>query len=138
MDYRPRLDLYDRRWEVYVAAEKFVSQVLERLVPEHEHIAELYRSTVHARFLFGSDINAYLKDLVMHAIELRKWNQLYEQHRTRRPVENFDKVTKGMDDESRWFLEQQETLTGKFIRYMDLSTVGASPESVEAPDPVKE
>ena len=137
MDYKARLDLYDRRWEVYAATERFVAQVLERLVPEHEHIAELHRSTVHARFLFGSDINAYLRELIVHAVELRKWNQLYEQHRPHRPVEKFDEVRKGMDDESRWFLEQQATLTGKFMRYMDLSTAGASPESVEVANPVK-
>lgn len=137
MDYRPRLELYDRRWEVYTAVERFVSRVLERLAPELDDIADLHRSTVHARFLFGSDINAYLGELVSHAVDLRKWNQLYEQHRTHRPVENFGEVTKGMDAESRWFLEQQDTLTGKFKRYMDLSIVGASPESVEATDPVE-
>lgn len=137
MDYKARLDLYDRRWEVYVATERFVAQVLENLGPEREHIAELRRSTVHARFLFGSDINGYLRELIAHAAELRKWNRLYEQHRTHGPAENFDKVRKGMDDESRWFLKQHDTLTGKFMRYMDLSAVGASAESVDAADSVK-
>lgn len=138
MDYRPRLELYDRRWEVYAAAEKFVAQVLENLVPERDHFAELHRSTVHARFLFGSDINDYLKELTSHAAALRKWNQYYAQHTRNRQLKNIDEVTTGMNDESRWFLEQQTTLPHRFMRYMDLSTVGASPESVEATDLVKE
>ena len=133
MDYRPRLDLYDRRWEVYTAVERFVSQVLERLAPELEHIAELHRSTVHARFLFGSDINDYLGDLISHAVELRTWNHLYEQHRTDRPVERFDEIVKGRSNETRWFSKQQGALTDKFMRYMDLSNVGVGAE-VGGPD----
>ena len=137
MDYRPRLDLYDRRWEVYTAAERFVAQVLERLAPELEHLADLHRSTVHARFLFGSDINAYLRELLSHAVELRKWNQLYERHLTHQQVENLGEVKKSMDDESRWFLEQQTTLPRRFMRYMDLSNVGVGAEAAGPDSPAE-
>ena len=128
VDYRPRLELYDRRWEVYTAAERFVAQVLENFAPERDHFAELHRSTVHARFLFGSDINDYLKELISHAVALRKWNRLYTQHNRSRQLKNIDEVREGMDDESRWFVGQQATLPDRFMRYMDLSNVGVGAE----------
>ncbi len=127
MDYRLRLELYDRRWDVYAAVEQFVAQILTDLAPGPEQIAELYRSTAHARFLFGSDINDYLKELVSHAVELYKWNGVLERRRDGSPDSEDDltEAAKGKTAETRWFIDQQTTLPERFMRYMGLSHAGA-------------
>ena len=70
-----RLDLFDKRYDVFVQAEKFVQNVLHTGLPEHNHFGQLWEARGKARFLFGEDVEIALKDIHELAAKLRALRQ---------------------------------------------------------------
>ena len=126
-EYRIRLDLYDRRWAVYEATERFMEQVIRNLSPEFEDFSEFSRSTLHAKYLFGNDVNTYMEELRARAASLRKWSQEYDQQVKGSPTpHDHNEVVKGRLKEQKWFAEQWESgeVAKRFAAYLDVSQVG--------------
>jgi hypothetical protein len=59
---RFKLDLFEKRFAVYKAAEDFITHALGDGV-SHEQLITFYRATYTATFLFGDDITKFLKEL---------------------------------------------------------------------------
>ena len=124
-EYRLMLDLYDRRWSIYVTVRQFIVQVLRDLKPEVEHIQVMYRETVHARFLFGPDVNNYLQKLATRAANLRKNNLYNDQYLLDSSrVKDIEKIRSEKHEDERWFADQITAVDHVFRRYMDLSQAG--------------
>jgi hypothetical protein len=66
-----RLNLFDRRFEVYVDALTFIGNVLQRGYPENEDYPILLRARDKAQFLFGPEVVECLKNVNDTAVTLR-------------------------------------------------------------------
>ena len=117
---RLEINFYDRRLKIYQAVAKYISTVLTGLHPTLEVLFEFRQSTAEADFLFGPDIRDYLDDLFKHGVELRKWAEQYRDGSQHRP-EGYDhsEVTKGLADESAWFVAQPEAALQQFKEHMN-------------------
>ena len=126
-EHRIRLDLYDRRWAVYEATERFMDQVIRNLSPEFEDFSEFGRSTRHAKYLFENDVNTYLDELRKRAALLRQWSTEYDRHVEGKPVSHSpNEVVEGKNREAQWFAEQWESgeVARRFAVYLDVSQIG--------------
>ena len=88
-EHRIRLDLYDRRWAVYDAIETFIVKVVHETSLDAGDFYDLGRSTRHAKYLFGNDVNTYLNELRKRGTSLR----IYRSKRTRGAEERTFKST---------------------------------------------
>jgi hypothetical protein len=57
-----KLDLYDRRYAVYLSLNEWINDLQQRVVPDEEYTAHI-RKMEQAQFLFGEDVNDWLRDL---------------------------------------------------------------------------
>jgi hypothetical protein len=55
------LDLFDRRVQTFELAEQSCSNIVSSAKPSIEDLRNLHRAKGKARFLFGDDVNLYLK-----------------------------------------------------------------------------
>lgn len=69
-----RLDLFEKRWAVYVALRDFLSVVLRRATIDIEDLRAFTLGAAQAQFLFGQGINDYLAEVKRQANELRTTN----------------------------------------------------------------
>ena len=125
--YRVKLDLYDRRWEVYEHFERYVGTALKSLNPTTHDTVEFARATQQAQFLFGSDIKEYRKAMIGHGANLHKWHEMYRDvDQVCPPGYNPNEVTEGKMEESKWFAAQHDAMVEKFKPYLDLSLLARS------------
>lgn len=120
-----RYDLFDRRLFVYDALRKFLGQILRDGKTSHEQCLDLLRETSQAEFLFGQDINAYIKDVYSKGLTLKSLNdELYgEEHL---PVGKDRSAVAHKESELlRWFGDQFDVARDHFGRYMHLGNESA-------------
>ncbi|WP_119268380.1 hypothetical protein [Taklimakanibacter deserti] len=58
-----RLNLFDRRFDVYVEAVTFIGNVMRQGYPENEHFSPFLRARDRAQFLFGPEVVSCLKEI---------------------------------------------------------------------------
>jgi hypothetical protein len=73
-----RLDLFERRLEVYTQARKFIHKVVQEGHPSHEDFGPLWRARDAANFLFESEIGDFLKRVNDLGAELMSSNRMIE------------------------------------------------------------
>ena len=116
------LDLYDRRLRLYQATTKYISVVLADFKPKLEDLFEFRRETAEAHFLYGRDITAYLDELYRHGVDLHRWAEEYRDYTQPTPPHyDHKKVTDGMHQEERWFVDQHKEALRRFKSYLNLS-----------------
>jgi hypothetical protein len=67
-----KLDLFDRRYQVYRGLMDLFSAVVREGTVSNEVLGNFYRETDQKRFLFGDDICEYLKEVREKAVKLRQ------------------------------------------------------------------
>ncbi|HUS44913.1 MAG TPA: hypothetical protein VM219_02645 [Phycisphaerae bacterium] len=67
---RFKLDMFEKRFAVYKATQRFLSVIFRDGKVDLEKLSEFRRDTQDATFLFGQEIPAYLKRLDVQALNL--------------------------------------------------------------------
>ncbi|MEH6812921.1 MAG: hypothetical protein V7677_10375 [Motiliproteus sp.] len=117
--HKVRMELFDRRFKVFDAARVLISHVVVEVKVESKHINVFKLDTIDSPFLFGGDVQCYLKELLEKSVELRmhqlKLNSMLS------PEERSSLHDKE-HEVLLWFTEQIENLRNPFMPYMNLSS----------------
>ncbi|MGR9427735.1 hypothetical protein [Rhizobium leguminosarum] len=71
------LDLFDRRFKAYNDVLSAVRPIIGAGDASHNQIVDLNIAVQNSKFLFGSDVNDYLKAVYQTAVKLHFWNSIY-------------------------------------------------------------
>lgn len=114
-----KLDLFEKRFQVFVATRKLLFVVLQKANIMIEGLFEYRANTAEAAFLFDSDITDYLKKIDEMALSL------HTLHETMKPLpvgEERSEKAKAISDHLRWLTDQLPELKPKFSPYMKFKT----------------
>ena len=91
-----RLDLFDRRYEVFEATRKFLKASIQDYSHIDQHLRVFKDETSHAEFLFGSDVLNYLEKVARakddDPIWLSKRERITEMTKTFAPYLGFENI----------------------------------------------
>ncbi|MBA4016487.1 MAG: hypothetical protein C0483_04810 [Pirellula sp.] len=73
-----KLDLFDRRYAVYVAINDWINDLQGRVVPDAEYTAHI-KKIEPARFVFGIEVNEWLKSLRKKARQMNHARRILTQ-----------------------------------------------------------
>jgi len=73
-----RLNLYDRRYEVFDALMSLLAHIAQRVDVTDEQLYEFYRATNQSQFLFGKEISEYLEEISKNARNLQYLAKILE------------------------------------------------------------
>ena len=110
------LDLFDRRFEIYVAILRFLSGILQEGQTDYEKAMAILPYAQRSRFLFGPEVEEYIKEEIYKpAIKmtgLRKSFQALEvgEERTRLVMQEADL--------SKYFTDEIVKLSNRFDPYL--------------------
>ena len=116
-----KLELYDRRKEVYENFVRYINAALTDLNPTLQETYDFIQSTQQVPFLFKADIEAYQTEFIRHGMNLRKWHDLYALRQALPPGYNLTMVINGRIEEAQWFSSQHEKILKKFDPYLNVS-----------------
>lgn len=111
-----RLELYDRRYEVYHAMKIFLSKIEVEADMKIEDWQDFVRATAHARFLFDEELSAYIDRIRSVAFNMRKFNKIYTAARI--DGVKLDKLIDENHDDSVWVGEQLDKLVDVYSPYL--------------------
>jgi hypothetical protein len=115
-----RLDLFDRRYKVYEATQKFVDSINNDPAHVDSYLNDFNVGTSNAEFLFDSDVLNYIKLVRKRAVDMRTARVVYEaeqdsEERTR----NVGKY----EADRKWLIEQATAMTKTFAPYLGFQNV---------------
>jgi hypothetical protein len=115
-----RLDLFDRRYKVYEATQKFVDSINNDPAHVGSYLNDFNAGTSNAEFLFDADVLNYIKLVRTRAVHMRTALELYEaqpdgEQRTRN-VEKYEA-------DRAWLIEQATAMTKTFAPYLGFPNV---------------
>jgi hypothetical protein len=73
-----RLDLFDRRYNVYDATRKFLAVIVRDATFTDSQLFEFYGGTSDTEFLFRSEVVDYLAQIRKRALDMRLHQKLFE------------------------------------------------------------
>jgi hypothetical protein len=110
-----RLDLFEKRYKVYEAALIYLSAVVAHADVRNDDLHNYNRGTMDAVFLFGPEINNYIKELRRRSLQM----QLYQKMFTPLPVgTERSGLVQQETDELMWLSDQFLELPLIFERYL--------------------
>ena len=110
-----REKLFDRRFELFKTAHRFLSVVVQDAKVPDESLPEFFDAIQRSRFLFGTDIQKYLKEVNSRAQQMR----LYQIKREGLSVgEEKSKIVELESQELKWLCEQTSEVFDKFEPYL--------------------
>jgi hypothetical protein len=115
-----RLDLFDRRYKVYEATQKFVDSINRD--PEHvgSYLNDFNVGTSNAEFLFDADVLNYIKLVRKNAVHMQTARVLYESEQdSEERTRNIEKY----QADREWLIEQATAMTKTFAPYLGFSNV---------------
>jgi len=113
---RWRLDLYDKRYPVYLGTMEYLSVIMRDASVTMEELMKFLRNSKDKEFLFGKDVKDYLEELYKKGVDLKRYESLLKNDRL-----DEEKRTKLVDEEAdllEWFRKQfdvSKTLFGKYL-----------------------
>jgi hypothetical protein len=111
-----KLDLFEKRFQVFAGARRFLSTILRDAKTNLEDHSKYRAEIAEADFLFGADVNEFLKE-----IDRRSLN-LWQCDKTREGVSDRDervRLSKQVTEEVTWLIEQLPLLKPRFAPYME-------------------
>lgn len=114
-----KMDLFDRRMAIYESTKIFLKKISRDAKISLDDAVEFRRDYSHARFLFGSDVNAELKSIFEHALELAT---LIEES----DVLDGDKKKESIKrkfDEVKWLVNRFENVDSVMSPYLDFHNI---------------
>jgi hypothetical protein len=116
-EYKVKLDLFDRRYRVYRGLMDLLAAVVREENISPEVMGKFYCETDTKRFLFGDDINDYLKEVHEKVVNVRLLRRRIEPH----PNITEEQRGKAIEKENElvsWLDERITEAATKFDRYM--------------------
>ena len=116
-DWQRQYSMFERRWEVYTGVRKYLEDVTRDLKPEPilRAVVDLQQLQWIADVLFASEVNAYLKELLIHGLKLRKWTEQREKN------VGDSAACHGQQAELAWFSQQYDAVVDVFADELRLS-----------------
>ncbi len=112
-----RLALFDRRYKVYRGVMDFLGSVVTDFSVKHEDLGKFYSETDQKRFVFGRDIQEYLKEIREKAVELRRINGRLSLDETSTD-EVIGPLIESAGELEAWFANQVEEAQKRFEPYL--------------------
>ena len=114
---RYKHELFDRRWEQFASIRDYLSSILisGKVIPEEE--TKFFIKTRGCRFVFGSDIETFVKQIYEKGIYLHALDEELD------PLSVGDERTKNVQRQSEiktWISDQLKTIDDRFSTYLDL------------------
>ena len=106
-----KLDLFEKRYAIYIAIVMFLSEVVRTIKIEKKQQINFIENTRGAEFLFDADIKKYIDQIWEKAVDLETWS--YD-HNT---SEHSGKRAETM----KWLIKQLDEIDQRFKKYMQLS-----------------
>jgi hypothetical protein len=114
---RWRLDLYDKRYPVFLATMEYISSIMPRMDVTQEALSNFLRNFKDREFLFGKDIQEYLDVLYDKGVDLSFVNKKLEN-------ESIEKERERLLDKRHnlfmWFKDQFEISKQLFGKYLKI------------------
>lgn len=116
---RWRLDLYDRRYPVYLASMEFLSLIMQNANVSREELVKFLRNCKDKEFLFGNDVKEHLEKLYNKGVDLMRHTSLTEAGNMEK-----EKRLKWIDEEMNliaWFGNQFDVSKRIFGAYLAIT-----------------
>lgn len=105
--HKLRLDLYERRLNIYRSIMSFISTTIQEGEVSLEDTIKLWASTSEAEFLFDKDVKEKINEIYKNALEFRKKN-----------IKNIDDT-----EVLVWFSEQHDLVNKIFKKYLSFKEI---------------
>ena len=109
-----RLDLFDKRMEVYSLAEDFFKSVLKNGYPANADFRTIYLAVGKSKFLFGAEVEEILISIADLAARLKLLNDRVSNNTAALTPADSD----NLDQWTREFWEKERNLSSGFTKYM--------------------
>jgi len=114
---RFKLDLFEKRFSVFKAAEKFLNDAIRDHHVSHANLVEFDKGTQITSYIFGKDIVGFLADIRTKA------NQSTSYYESQRPLEGGSPERMDLGQKNHKLLEEfittQAGLKDKFSKYLE-------------------
>jgi hypothetical protein len=117
-----RLDLFDRRFNVFLKVRGILSSVSPEGQASIEEFLKFRSGAAEAYFLFGQEMEDYLDEVYQHGRKLATADLRNRMPREEQP-EDYDpkKVADEIDKELGWLMNQLPEVKARFKTYLDVS-----------------
>jgi hypothetical protein len=116
---RLKHDLFDRRYDIFAAARKLISEVCRNPAIPAEKIFSFYRDSGDAIFVLDADIAAYMDELKNKAFKIAELRDIVARQSA---TEDIQGAIIESRDLSLWFVNQFGVLVEKFKPFLQLQT----------------
>jgi hypothetical protein len=119
---RVKLDIFDRRFRVFLEVRNVLSSVIPEGSASNERFLRFRTGVAQSYFIFGPEIETYLDEIYSHGIKLA-----YADGQRRSPkeqrAEDHDsmKFSKEVHTHLTWLMGQLSVAKEKFKKYLDVS-----------------
>jgi len=113
---RSQLDLYDKRYPVFLATMQYLSFIAEGRNITNEELIKFLRNLKDKEFLFGKDVQQFLDELYKKGVDFLRYKNILNDHNL--PMEKREKL---VDEEAalfEWFLKQFDESRSIFKKYL--------------------
>ena len=122
-DRKLKLDLFDRRMDVYYGASELISAAIRNADVDIAEIRNFDAKTHAAEFLFDEEIPGYLENIRAKAFELRTACAEYRDHTQEHPADyDHQDVVRRKREALQWLADQPKPLRTLFRRHISLVT----------------
>ena len=111
------MDLYDKRYAVYLATMQFLSSIAQDARVNQEELFKFLRNSKDKEFLFGKEVQEYLELLCKKGVRL---NYLRKKSELERVEETRIKLVDEESDLVEWFAKQFEVSKALFAEYLEI------------------
>ena len=116
--YRYKMDLFDKRFDVYDAIIDFIQSIKSGGKVSDESLATFKERTLPARFLFDKGIADYIAEIREHAIDVQTWSQEVEGMKA---GDEKIEIQRKSSEVKKWLYSQlDEELNKRFQKYLAL------------------
>lgn len=113
---RWRLDLYDKRYEVYEDTMDLIATI-HRGDLTHPRLMKFFDTSMRRDFLFGQDIRDLLNELKDHASTLWASTEIQDSPQARNDTFKTKMALDALA-EKKWFIDKEDLVKAKFERYL--------------------
>jgi hypothetical protein len=121
---RVKLDLFDRRFRVFLEVRKILSSVLPEARATREDFLRFRTGVAESYFIFGPEIENYLQEIYLHGINLASAEDRYRQPKQQRADDHDPKkLAEQMNLHLAWLTDELPLAKEKFKKYLDVSNL---------------
>ena len=112
-------DLFDRRYDVFVATQDYLVACLNRDGGTQEDTGAFYHATKAAPFLFDKEINEFLADVMKHSVNI----QIFGRHVSQPMLPDWQKHMDIYHKSQEWAADAFASIVPKFQPSLNLSNI---------------